>query len=202
MLVFLLNGIASAVPATLVLFFVQDRLQAPLAIQPLFLGSYFVVGALSMPLWLKVVKRYGLAVSWLVGMLLAIAVFLGTMLLGAGDNLAFVLICALSGVALGSDLALPAALLAGVIGQAGDRGRAEGAYFGWWNFATKLNLALAAGIALPLLQWWGYSPGNRDPDALHTLTLAYCLLPCLLKTAAAASLHFLIIQPAKAQEPA
>ena len=202
MLVFLLNGIASAVPATLVLFFVQDRLQAPVAIQPLFLGSYFVVGALSMPLWLKVVKRYGLAVSWLVGMLLAIAVFLGTMLLGAGDNLAFVLICALSGVALGSDLALPAALLAGVIGQAGDRGRAEGAYFGWWNFATKLNLALAAGIALPLLQWWGYSPGNRDPDALHTLTLAYCLLPCLLKTAAAASLYFLIIQPAKAQEPA
>jgi len=25
------------------------------------------------------------------------------------------------------------------------RAAAEGAYFGWWNFATKLNLALAAG---------------------------------------------------------
>ena len=61
----------------------------------------------------------------------------------------------------------------------------EGAYFGWWNFATKLNLALAAGIALPLLGAFGYSPGGRDADALQALTLAYCLLPCLLKLAAA-----------------
>jgi Na+/melibiose symporter-like transporter len=29
LLVFMVNGIASAVPATLILFFVQDRLQAP-----------------------------------------------------------------------------------------------------------------------------------------------------------------------------
>ena len=50
--VFMLNGIASAVPATLVLFFVQDRLQAPKAIEPLFLGSYFLCAALSIPLWL------------------------------------------------------------------------------------------------------------------------------------------------------
>ena len=201
MAVFLLNGIASAVPATLVLFFVQDRLQAPLAIQPLFLGSYFVFGALSMPLWLLVVKRFGLAFSWLMGMVLAILVFLWAMQLGAGDTAAFVVICILSGVALGSDLALPGAMLAGVIGQADDRGRAEGAYFGWWNFATKLNLALAAGIALPLLQWLGYTPGNRDPEALRTLTLAYCLLPCLLKTAAAVALYFLIIHPIVPTEP-
>ena len=37
--VFMLNGIASAVPATLVLFFIQDRLQAPQSMEPLFLGS-------------------------------------------------------------------------------------------------------------------------------------------------------------------
>jgi Na+/melibiose symporter-like transporter len=47
--VFMLNGIASAVPATLVLFFVQDRLQAPAAMEPAFLGSYFLSAALSMP---------------------------------------------------------------------------------------------------------------------------------------------------------
>ena len=38
--------------------------------------------------------------------------------LGAGDVTEFVIVCALSGVALGTDLALPAALLAGVIQQA------------------------------------------------------------------------------------
>ncbi len=39
--VFMLNGIASAVPATLVLFFVRDRLQAPRTREALFLGAYF-----------------------------------------------------------------------------------------------------------------------------------------------------------------
>ena len=193
--VYLLNGIASAIPATLVLFFVQDRLQANASMQSAALGVYFVCGALSMPLWLRLVSHWGLARSWRVGMLLSIAVFLGASLLGAGDALWFLLVCALSGAALGSDLALPGALLAGVIARAGDTGRAEGAYFGWWNFATKLNLALAAGLALPLLGWFGYAPGARDANATALLTVAYCLLPCALKALAAMALQFLIIQP-------
>ena len=192
--VFVVNGIASAVPATLILFFVQDRLQAPAPMQPLFLGSYFLSAALSIPLWLRLVPRLGLARTWGLGMLLAVGVFVFAAGLGTGDSAAFVLVCALSGVALGTDLALPAALLAGTIAESGDRGQAEGAYFGWWNFATKLNLALAAGIALPALAWLGYSPGAQDAAALQTLTIAYCLLPCALKLLAAILLYTLIIR--------
>jgi Na+/melibiose symporter-like transporter len=59
------------VPATLVLFFIRDRLQAP-AFEPLFLASYFAAGALSMPLWLRLVARFGLARTWLAGMALAV----------------------------------------------------------------------------------------------------------------------------------
>lgn len=196
--VYLLNGIASAIPATLVLFFLQDRLLASEAMQSAALAVYFVCGALSMPLWLRGVKSWGLAHSWRFGMLLSIAVFLGASRLGAGDASWFLLVCALSGAALGSDLVLPGALLAGVIARAGDRGRAEGAYFGWWNFATKLNLALAAGLALPLLGWLGYVPGVRDANASAVLTAAYCLLPCALKALAAGALHFFIL-PTTAQ---
>lgn len=193
--VYLLNGIASAIPATLVLFFMQDRLQASATLQSGALGLYFSCAALSMPIWLRLVKHWGLARSWRFGMILSVAVFLGANQLGAGDALWFLLVCALSGAALGSDLALPGALLAGLIAKAGDRGRAEGAYFGWWNFATKLNLALAAGLALPLLGWFGYAPGARDGHAVALLAAAYCLLPCGLKALAAIALHFLIIQP-------
>lgn len=192
--VFVVNGIASAVPATLILFFVQDRLQAASAVQPLFLGSYFLTAAVSIPLWLRLVARLGLARSWGLGMLLAVAVFVFAAQLGAGDTAAFVLVCVLSGVALGSDLALPSALLAGTIAAQGDQGRAEGAYFGWWHFATKLNLALAAGIALPTLAWLGYTPGAQDAAALQTLTIAYCLIPCALKLAAALLLYTLVIR--------
>ncbi|CAN5523171.1 MFS transporter [soil metagenome] len=199
--VFVLNGIASAIPATLVLFFVQDRLQAPRSMEPAFLGSYFLFAALSIPLWLQLVRRLGLARSWLWGMVLSMAVFIWATQLGAGDTTAFLAVCALSGLALGTDLALPGAMLAGVIAQAGDRGQSEGAYFGWWNFATKLNLALAAGLALPLLGFFGYLPGARGAGALNALTVAYCLLPCLLKLIAAAALYLLVIRPGNRSHP-
>ncbi len=182
--IYLVNGVASAVPATLVLFFIRDKLQAQ-AYEPLFLASYFAAGALSMPLWTRAVRRFGLARTWLAGMALTIATFAWATLLGAGDVAAYTAVCVASGVALGADLTLPGALLAGVIQRAGHAQRLEGAYFGWWNFATKLNLALAAGIALPLLGAFGYTPGSRDGAALQALTLAYCLLPCVLKLAAA-----------------
>ena len=145
--VFVLNGIASAIPATLVLFFVQDRLQAPKAMESAFLAAYFVAAAMSVPVWLRIVQGFGLARSWMFGMLLAVGAFAWATGLGRGDEWPFAVVCVLSGLALGTDLVLPGAMLAGVITQAGDRGRFEGAYFGWWNFATKLNLALAAGLA-------------------------------------------------------
>jgi GPH family glycoside/pentoside/hexuronide:cation symporter len=196
LLVFMLNGIASAIPATLILFFVQDRLQAPQSMEPVFLGSYFLCAALTIPLWLSVVKRIGLARAWSLGMVLSVVVFIFATQLGAGDTAGFIAVCALSGVALGTDLALPAALLAGTILEAGDRGRAEGAYFGWWNFATKLNLALAAGLALPVLGAFGYAPGVRTEPALQALVVAYCVLPCVLKLSALSALYFFIIRPA------
>ena len=188
MLIFVLNGIASAVPATLVLFFVQDLLQAPQKFEAIFLGVYFIAGALAIPLWMKAVTKLGLAWGWLVSMVLSMAVFVWAATLGAGDVWAYAAVCALSGVALGADLAFPSALLTGAIRAQGHQDQHEGAYYGWWNFATKLNMALAAGLALPLLQWFGYSPGARDPQALQALVMAYCVLPCALKLIASGAL--------------
>lgn len=177
---FLINGVASAIPATLVLFFIQDRLQAAMW-APLFVGSYFVVAALSVPWWVRQMSRRGLMPTWALGMGLSVLTFVGVMSLGAGDTWAYGLICLGSGWALGADLTVPGTLLTGVVQREGHAGHAEGAYAGWWQWATKLNLALAAGLALPALQAMGYSPGARDPQALQALTLAYGLMPCLFK---------------------
>jgi len=191
--VYLCNGIASAVPATLVLFFVRDRLQLPQD-EALFLGSYFAAAALSIALWLRCIRAIGLARSWLLAMGLAVLSFGWALALEGGDRLGFLGVCIASGAALGADLAVPGAMLAGVIQTAGHARRAEGAYFGWWNFATKLNLALAAGLALPALQWLGYAPGEQDAAALSALSLVYCALPCALKLLAAGLLYGLWIR--------
>ncbi|WP_052162355.1 MFS transporter [Aquabacterium sp. NJ1] len=177
---FLLNGVASAIPATLVLFFIQDRLQAQ-AWTAACLGVYFLMAAVSMPWWAKAVARLGPMRAWSLGMALSVLSFAGVLGLGAGDVMAYLLICACSGWALGADLTAPGTLLTGVVQQAGHAEQAEGVYAGWWQWATKLNLALAAGLALPALQYLGYVPGARDAQALLSLTLVYGALPCLFK---------------------
>jgi Na+/melibiose symporter-like transporter len=193
MAVFVLSGLASAVPATLVLFFIQDRLGTP-ALEPVFLATYFVAAAASMPLWMRTVTQWGLARSWLLGMLLSVCVFAWAASLGTNDAVAFGWICALSGLALGSDLALPGAMLAGLIAERGDRGWREGTYFGWWNLASKMNLALAAGLALPLLDVLGYRPGARSAPALQALSLSYAVLPCALKLLASGLLYLAFVR--------
>jgi Na+/melibiose symporter-like transporter len=185
---FMANGIASAIPATLVLFYIADVLQAE-ARQGLFLALYFIAGAAGMPLWVKLSARIGKVRAWRLAMVVAIAAFVWAAFLGAGDAAAFAVICVLSGLALGADLALPPSLLADVIGRDGCM-HATGTYFGLWTLATKLNLALAAGIALPLLAYLGYAPGARDPTAVHALALVYAAAPCVLKLGAVMALHF------------
>jgi Na+/melibiose symporter-like transporter len=182
--VFLLNGIAAAIPATLFLFFVNDRLLLA-QYAGVFLIVYFLSAAVSMPLWVALAKIRGERVAWLWAMLLAIFTFIWAYFIGAGEVTGFALICLLSGAALGADLALPPALLAAVIGAAGHSGKHEGVYFGVWNWATKLNLALAAGIALPALQFMGYGIGTTDESGLHALAIGYAVLPCVLKISAA-----------------
>ena len=82
--VFVVNGMASAIPATLLPFFVADVLQAQQA-QPWLLALYFVAAAIGLPLWVRVVRCIGLAPAWRAGMLLAVAAFALTPTLGSGD---------------------------------------------------------------------------------------------------------------------
>lgn len=195
LLLFLLNGFASAIPATLVLFFVQDGLQAPRQWEALYLGAYFAAGALSLPLWLRLITRFGLAKTWRMGMFISVLAFVGVLSLGAGDLYAFLVICCASGLALGADLAVPGALLNQLIDDCGERQKSDAAFVGWWNLVTKMNLALAAGLSLPLLGWLGYQPGQQDAQALWALSFAYGAVPCALKLMAAFVISRWFINP-------
>lgn len=175
--VFFANGIASAFPATLFLFYVTDVLQAP-AQTGLLLGAYFLAAAIAVPLWVRCAQRLGRPLTWMLAMLLAMAAFIGAAFLGAGDWLWFLLICLVSGAAVGTDLTIPASIVADL----GELRKMTGTYFGVWNLVAKINLALAAGIALPLLALFGYTPGSTAHA--EVLIGAYVLLPLGLKSVA------------------
>ena len=183
--VFAINGIAAALPSTLVLFYIADVLQAG-AMSGSFLGLYFAAGVAGLPLWLRLARRHGVVRAWASSMVAAMLAFAVTPWLGAGDQLAFAAVCLLSGLALGADLVMPAALLADLAQR---RSQAHGVplaggYAGWWSLVGKLNLALAAGLALPLLALLGYRPGEAEGAA--ALAWAYGGLPILFKLAALA----------------
>jgi GPH family glycoside/pentoside/hexuronide:cation symporter len=186
LLIALLNAAPVAVTSTLFLFFVESRLMAAGMEGPLLL-LFFLSAALSTPLWSRAAQRYGARPALLCGMVLAIASFLWAATLGAGDTLAFAVICAASGAALGADMVLLPAIFARRLGELGQGG--EGAAFGLWSFVSKLSLALAAAILLPALQAAGFTPGAENtPDALFALSAFYALVPCALKLLAIALL--------------
>ncbi len=190
LVIFVFNGIAASIPATLVLFFIEDVIRRP-DLSAHFLIAYFAAGACGMPLWVWLSAKIGKGRAWLVGMVLSIAAFVWAFMLGAGDATPFMIICLMSGLGLGADLALPPSILADVIDEDEKRGvgRNEGAYFGLWNLVTKMNLALAAGIALPALSLLGYqSKVTTSAQALSYLSAVYALLPCVLKAGAVVAL--------------
>ncbi len=172
--IFFINAVAVAIPATLALFFIADRLQLA-QLTGLFLALYFLSGAAGLPLWTRLADRLGKRRSWRIGMLSACAAFVWALLLDPGSAWAYAAVCVLSGLALGADLALPPALLADII-PAAERDATAG-YFGLWSLLAKLALAIA-GLALPLLALTGYQPGT---PAGWNLALIYAGLPCLLK---------------------
>lgn len=186
---FFLNSIANGLPATLFLLFAANVIEAGDSTGWLLL-VYFLSGILAAPLWLMVSYRIGKHRAWFWSMMWAVAVFATVPLLGAGDVVAFFIICALSGASLGADLALPAAMQADVVDF--DRTKSgrqrTGFFFAVWSMTTKLSLALAVGIAFPILGAVGFStsdPAANDATALWTLTILYALIPIPFKIAAA-----------------
>lgn len=186
---FVLNGFANGLPATLFLFFVARVLEAP-QMQGPFLFLYFLCGVAGVPLWLAVSRRFGKHRTWSVAMLGACAIFITVPLLGPGDLWGFAAICVLTGLALGADLALPSSIQADVIDvdTVSSGARRSGLYFALWGLATKLSLALAVGLAFPVLELAGFRTDatGGGTAGLGMLVALYAIVPVGLKLAAIA----------------
>lgn len=189
--VFFCNGLAAALPATLVPFYLRDRLGLGDSDQWV-LAVYFLMGAASTIFWVWLSSKIGLIHAWLWGMLISIPAFVVVVVLREGDLTGYLLVCVMTGFALGADLSLPAALVARIIEENGERGKSEGTYFGLWNWVNKFNLALAPSLALGTLQWFSYTADMAKTDAYQKMNMlqqlandpllwVYALAPCLLK---------------------
>ncbi|WP_171131833.1 MULTISPECIES: MFS transporter [unclassified Ruegeria] len=181
LLLALVNSLPVAITSTLFLFFVEDRLQLPGQAGPLLI-LFFLSAGVSVPLWARLSNRIGPKQTLIIAMPLSIAGFIGATMLSTGNLGGFALICIASGAALGADMVVLPAMFSVVLTRAGLNASAA---FGIWSFAGKLGLALAAFFTLPLLERSGFVPGqSNSAEALEVLTLAYAVLPCILKLGA------------------
>ncbi|MEZ6187900.1 MAG: MFS transporter [Planctomycetota bacterium] len=142
-------AIGSNLPAVLLPYFVDYVLESERA--GLFLLTYFLVGAALLPGWVWLSQRTDKRPAWIAAMLVNTAAFSGVFFLGPGDELAYGVLVALSGVGFGGTLVIPSALQADVADydelRRGER--QEGQLLGAWSVARKF--AAAAGWARPCL---------------------------------------------------
>lgn len=179
---FFFNGLANGLPATLFLFYVGRVLGAEAAQGPL-LVLYFLCGVIGVPFWLWLSNRIGKHRTWCFAMILACAGFLPAVFLDTGAVTAFAIVCVITGLALGADMILPGAQQADVIDldTAESGAQRSGLYLAFWGLATKLALALAVGLAFPLLGWSGFEAQGAGNAGLGMLAFLYAGLPVLLK---------------------
>ncbi len=194
LLAYLLNGVANGLPASLFLLFVQSVIGGNESRAGILLLCYFGAGLAGLPIWLMLARRLGKHQVWCLGMLMACLAFIWVPWLGPGEFKQFLLICLFSGLTLGADLALPAAIQADVIDEdtVHSGSSQAGLYFALWGMATKLALALAVGISYPLLGWFGFSSESGPSNTgIHVLGWLYGGLPVLIKLVAVAAMwHF------------
>ena len=185
LLAYLCNGIANGIPAALFLLFVEHVLGRPEQ-SWLFLAVYFCAGLAGFAIWLPIARRLGKHRTWSMSMLFACLVFIWVPVVPLGERGFFILICLLTGLSLGVDMSLPAAIQADVIDLDRSNGGGEraGLFFGLWGMATKLALAMAIGLSYPLIEFAGFDPGSASSNSL-ALVLAYGLLPLPFKLLAA-----------------
>ena len=193
-LAYLFNGIANGLPATLFLMFVQYRLKSPAWAGALLL-EYFLLGIASVPLWVMASKRSGKHRAWVAAMAIACLAFLVVPFLPEGEVVWFALVCVITGLCLGADLALPSSMWADVVDwDTAEMGTERaGLLFALWGVATKLALALAVGISFPLLELFGFTPGTAatggdatsETGGLFALAVLYAWVPVAFKAIAA-----------------
>lgn len=183
----MLNSLANGIPAVLFILFMKHVLAATDLERGVLTFVYFLAGILGIPLWLWLSGQIGKHRTWCAAMVLACAAFAFVPILGAGDVALFSVVCVVTGVALGADMALPPAIQADVAEYDYFRsGRdAAGSLFAVWSMVVKLAFALSVVIAFPTLDALGFDPDlPAEENNLLALVVIYSAVPIVFKAGA------------------
>jgi len=181
---FVVIAIGSGIPAVLITYFVTYVLHSDAV--PIYLLAYFGVGLACVPVWIRISRTKGKKPTWLAAMTVNAGFFAGVAFVGEGQELAYGLLVAGSGIGGVAVLALPYSMQADVIdhdelitGQ-----RREGLYGGLWSIAEKTAAAMGVGVSMFALELAGYVPNvEQTPFVIDVLRGLYVGVPVVCTAA-------------------
>lgn len=175
----------------LLLFYVTFYLGRPEWAAGLFLFQY-AFGMLSAPIWQRIGVKLGKRDAAILAEVLQSLINLG-LVLTTPERFWLVLVLAFAqGLTQGSGNIM----LRSMVADVADKHRADtgeeraGLYYSVFGLADKIGGALAAGIALPLIAWFGFDPqsATNAPQALNGLLFVFALGPALAHAISAAAI--------------
>jgi GPH family glycoside/pentoside/hexuronide:cation symporter len=154
--------------------------------------SQFVFGIAAGPIWMQVAKRFGKHRTAIAGELIQVAINLGLLLITQNALPLLIALTLAQGLAQGSGNLMLRAMVADVadahrLRTGHDR---TALFFSSFSISMKAGMALAVGVALPLVGAFGFDPAaaKNSPQALQILLLVFALGPALAHLASAALL--------------
>jgi glycoside/pentoside/hexuronide:cation symporter, GPH family len=179
---FLMLSMGTTWASSLFMLFATFVVDVEASTQILLLGFY-LTQLVSLPAWVWISFHIGKKETWVVGAVIYVLATPGYMMLGAGDVIWFCIVLGLYGIASGNFVAISLSMKADLIEIAGYRtgSHVAGSYMAVWSLGQKFFQALAVGMALPIVSYFGFDPkGSNGPDELLALTLTLTIPPMML----------------------
>jgi len=180
--------LGQGIRTALFVFFVSSYMGRPALAPALFLYQY-LFGILACPIWLMIGRRLGKARAAVAGELIQMTINLSLLLVAPGAWPLLIALTTAQGLAQGSGNLM----LRSIVADVADAHRLEtghdrvGLFFSVFSLSDKAGLALAVGIALPLVGALGFTPGHvNTAAALFHLKAVFALGPALAHLVSAA----------------
>lgn len=170
-ILFFINSIPLAITSNLFTFYVDQVLLAK-DLQATYLVTYLLSGALCASSFSFVFKDSNKIYALIMLMIISIIGFSITYFIDSTNKEFFYLVCIISGFGLGGEMVLLPAIAAEMLKDNPQNGNA---FFSIWGSCSKISLALAAGIFLPLIS------NEKNIYYISNIIFFYAIIPVVIK---------------------
>ncbi len=179
---YVVGSISGAIPGLMTPYFVKYVLKPdnPDQLIGVYLFVYFATGFLTLPLWLRLVRRFGKKPISIVSRAMGVCGSLMLFTMGEGDVLPSLLTLVWAGTAFGPAIFLGPSIQADVIDydELYTGRRREAQYGAMWAIMTKFTVIPSAAVPLAVLASLGYVPNVDQSDTvLFAISAIYGLVP-------------------------